>query len=341
MQNDKKNVKKPFYKRTWFIVIAIIIVLGIIGSYLGSSNNGKEPNDNSEIANIGISPTEIFSSTPNITERTDTIQNESASPSDTLVPTIEIPQSGLVMFNQDNIIISLTKIDRDRSGYVTDIELLIENNGNMEKNVRTTPNVWSVVKINNITFKSTFAVAVTPGKKATSKLNLDSDEVKLFDIKNIYGVSIQFQTDDPSNNYMITNAKVYDPSYLKIADIPEYGDFGGGKLVFTNDKADVYACGFTSSIIYKEAVFVIKNKAGYDLKYDLASVSIDGYMSGQTEQSGDIYNDTYRAFYVPLDDKYKNVDVGEIEFTLKEEDFLSIISLNKTDVGVVTIDYNK
>ncbi|HIZ18552.1 MAG TPA: zinc ribbon domain-containing protein [Candidatus Olsenella stercoravium] len=44
-QSPASQQKKPFYKRTWFIVIVVILVLGAIGSASGSGSADNEPSN--------------------------------------------------------------------------------------------------------------------------------------------------------------------------------------------------------------------------------------------------------------------------------------------------------
>ena len=42
------KVKKPFYKRLWFIILAFIVVVGIIGSIGGGDSDGSSGSSTSE-----------------------------------------------------------------------------------------------------------------------------------------------------------------------------------------------------------------------------------------------------------------------------------------------------
>ena len=48
--NSEVKVKKPIYKRWWFIVIAVVLVLGIIGSFMDDGEDADKPKEPAKIA---------------------------------------------------------------------------------------------------------------------------------------------------------------------------------------------------------------------------------------------------------------------------------------------------
>ena len=57
---EKAKVKKPFYKRWWFIVILVLLVLGIIGSIFGDDSDKKtsEPKEKTQTEQKADKPAE-------------------------------------------------------------------------------------------------------------------------------------------------------------------------------------------------------------------------------------------------------------------------------------------
>lgn len=51
---SQEKTKKPFYKKWWFIVIAMLILLGIVGSLIGpeSTNKNQKPTKNTEDVSV-------------------------------------------------------------------------------------------------------------------------------------------------------------------------------------------------------------------------------------------------------------------------------------------------
>jgi hypothetical protein len=47
MSSKSNSAEKPFYLRTWFFVVAGLIVLGVIGSLTGSGDEANSPSDES------------------------------------------------------------------------------------------------------------------------------------------------------------------------------------------------------------------------------------------------------------------------------------------------------
>lgn len=252
---------------------------------------------------------------------------------------VQIPAGGLVIFDKADLVITVTSVNRDRNGYVTDIDFTITNNGTEEKSVRTVPNVWSVVKINDFTFKANLDATVAAGKTAREKLRLDNDEAKLFGLKDVFEITMQFQT-YKTENYIMKNIVKYEPSTITLSQDYTH-DFNNGNLVFSNQAADIYSCGFISTYHSDKAVFVVKNKTGSDRKFCFASLSTNGFMNKEDEVSEDIFNDTYRILYVPLDEDFSKDNVKEIEFTLKTSAFLDIISTRYTEYDTVTVNYQQ
>lgn len=51
---SQEKAKKPFYKKWWFIVIAVLVLLGIVGSLIGpdSTNKNQKPTKNKENVSV-------------------------------------------------------------------------------------------------------------------------------------------------------------------------------------------------------------------------------------------------------------------------------------------------
>jgi len=324
-QNPQRPVKKKKILPILLIVFAVIVVIIIISSLASHV-------DKSETEQVPDNP---LNTTNSQQDSSDNIQSNSPAPVPPEDVTINIPDGGLIMFDEDDIIVTVTAVNRSRAGHVTDIRFLVENNNDEEISIRIAPNFWSVIQINNLTFSAHFSTRVMPGKRSEERINLDSTETELFDLRNIYSMTIQFQTDEPNDSFMMENIYLYPPSTIIISEQKQNGSFlSNGILVFESDGADVYAFGLRRGYINR-ADFVVKNKLGHDARFKFGGLSVDGLMSDRLEESEDVYSSTYRVVSVVID----SLDVNEIEFVLREEEFLQILSMSSNDLGIVYVLY--
>ena len=51
---SQEKAKKPFYKKWWFIVIAVLILLGIVGSLIGPDSTNKSQNQTKNKENVSV-----------------------------------------------------------------------------------------------------------------------------------------------------------------------------------------------------------------------------------------------------------------------------------------------
>jgi hypothetical protein len=321
------SVEKASSKVIWTVFILLISALPLLYAISISENGGANQNPPSGMRNDVLpSPTPAESARNN---------TQTSSPE---VPRIDIPSGGIIMFDEAEIIVKLLGIKRNRSGYITEIEFEIENIGENENSIRITPNLWSVIQINNLTFKNYMSATVMPGRKSIERIRLDNNEVEMFGLRNIHNMTIQFQTDEPNDSFMMQNIVVFEPSTVLIANGGNNTDFlDAGSLVFSSDEVNVYSFGLRGGIFLSYADFVVHNKTNSDLRFRFGSLSIDGYMDTGFETSEDVFAGTFRVFSVSID----STDINEIEFMLRAEEFLSIISLDGSrDIGLVNAVYD-
>ena len=56
MENEENVVKKPFYKKAWFIVVVVIVVIAIIGGASGAFNSDKDAETGGNVTKLTASP---------------------------------------------------------------------------------------------------------------------------------------------------------------------------------------------------------------------------------------------------------------------------------------------
>jgi len=257
---------------------------------------------------------------------------------------VEVPEGGIVWFDEDNIVITATKINRNRDGNVTGIDISVVNNSTDDIGVGVLGKgmVLTAVKINNqFSIGTGFGVDVAAGKTARTEIDIDSDDaVNLFEIKNVYEITADIITYN-FGDFIATNVVEYGPRTLTIAQNTNGSSFTNGTLVFSNEYADVYASNFSVSWLGRtSAFFVVKNKDSTDFIFKLERFSINGIMEDRwTSESGRIYNNTYRIFKVLLSEEYNEDNIEEIEFTISTSPFTDMISLDGDPIGVVTAKY--
>ena|GEM_PF-3604071 len=311
----------------FFVLIFALIFVGFILETCsgGSSSSQSTPASNRQSGNTST-----------------TINGNTSTPTSSSrpIPTseqINIPAGGIVLFNEDGMVVSVVGVNRNRSGLITEIQFEVENNMKEEYNIRNRPNVWSVISVNNLTFQGHLSARVMPGRKSSERIRLDSDEVELFDLRDVYSLTMQFQTDRPNDTFMMKDILVYPPSNVVVAEGEHGNDFlGRGSLVFSSEVADVYSFGIRRNVFLYYADFVVHNKTDRDLRFCFGGLSIDGFMDSGFETSEDVYAGTYRIFSVGLDSS----DIREIEFMLREEGFLEIFSSESKDIGLVNVIYD-
>ena len=254
------------------------------------------------------------------------------------VPLVNIPDGGIVIFDEDGFVVTVMQVNRGRDGYVSDIDFTITNNGEDEKSIETVNRnfVSSAIKINNFSLRDSLSSTVSAGKAARENVNFSSQDMGLLGIKDVYDITMQFEIYE-SVDFVRKNVVEYEPATIVISE-NNHPDFINGNLVFSNQQADVYACGFYSGWLLTEAVFVVKNKTDNDAWFGIESVSVNGIMNDD-EGRGDIYKDTYRIFRVTLEDDFNETNVNEIEFTLRMGEFQSIVPSRKEEIAIVTVAY--
>jgi len=253
---------------------------------------------------------------------------------------VEVPDGGIVMFDDDDMIVTITGVSRNRDGFVTEISFLIENNGDEERAIETLNNsfITKAVMINNISIQAGISTTVAAGKAARETMRIDNDDATLFEIWNVYEIAMQFETYTP-DGFMRANQIEHELSTATV-ESSTFSDFNNGRLAFSNDYAEVFACDFSSGFLSDSVVFVIKNISDNDAHFRLESISVNGIMNDSTVgNGGNIFRDTYRVFRIMLDDDVDTRDINEIEFRLELGEFNDIVTFSPRDIGIVTITY--
>jgi len=304
------------------VAFFVVLALASIGDDSDSSNNGptndgttQSPSSNSGSNDITVSP----------------------SPE---APQIDVPEGGIILFDESDMIVTVTGIERTRDGYVKNIQFLIENNGSDERAIETLNNnfITKVVRINNFSIQAGISATVASGKAARETMSIDNKDAELFNIKDIFEISMQFETYTPDNFNRVNNI-VHELSTISIAS-NNFSSFNNGTLAFSNDYVEIYSCDFSSGLLSSSMVIVVKNISNNDAHFRLENISVNGIMnSSSIGNGGNIFNETYRIFRIMLDDDVDTRDINEIEFKLELGDFNDIVSFNTKDIGIVTITY--
>ena len=349
--NWQTNSKKPFYKKVWFWLVVtspvslfILLFIIVVATSGGSTNQSVStysptliPSQNmQESPPLAITQDNATASQIPMQTPSNTISLESANSIETL---LEIPEEGICIFDNDGIVVTLTRVNRDRNSYVSDIDFLIANNNSVENSIENLNSsfITSAVRINNLSVSASFSATIAAGKLARANMRLDSDDVTLFGIKNVYEIAIPFVIYGDEGFY--GKSIEYEPTNVHLFD-HNYDEFTGGDLVFSNKDVDIYSCGFVSGWRSWDVVFVVKNKTNENTHFILDSMSVNGIMnSNDRGNHGDLLKGTYRIFRITLDDDISGENVNEIEFTIKSAEFSDIVTFNKTTIGIVNVEY--
>jgi len=266
--------------------------------------------------------------------------NETPSPTEDDTPRVEVPDGGLILFDDDNMVVTVTGIQRNRSGFVTEIEFLIENNGAVERSIETLNRnfITTAVSINNFSIATSLSADVAPGRAARDRMRIDRSDAELFELRNVYKITAEFET-YTRDGLARTDKLSHEPSTVIIQenDLPE---FTNGNFVFANEDFEVFSAGFSSGFLSYSAIFVIRNTTGNDYNFSLDGINVNGIMNESTRGSnGNIFNNTYRVFSIRLDDDVNANDVREIEFRVEVGDFNTVVAFNTEYLATVVIEY--
>ncbi|MDR2599752.1 MAG: TMEM14 family protein [Oscillospiraceae bacterium] len=328
------SVDKIKSKVIWGVLLAVIGLAPILISF--SENDLTDLYVPKNITNNGNNNTNQPANNDD--------NNSTTDPTPQAPSGVEVPDGGIVWFEEDGIVITVMKINRNRDGYVSGIDISVENNSTDDIGVGVLGKgmVLTAVKINNqYSIGTGFGVNVAAGKIAKTEIDIDRDDaVRLFEIKNVYEITADIITYN-FGDVIATGVVEYGPHTLTIAQNTSGSSFNNGTLIFSNEHTDVYACNFSVSWLGRtSAFFVLKNKDSTDFIFKLEKFSINGIMEDRwTNESGRIYSNTYRIFKVLLSEDYSEDNIKEIEFTISTSSFTDMISLYGDPIGVVTVMY--
>jgi len=320
MNSKKKNIPLIII----LVVVGIIVISGIANSFKDKDDVNTYNPSNTENA-IGSSQNETVSDSTNtaLKEKSDKV---------------EIPEGGIVIFDKDGITITAQAVKRDSNGLLKGLDLLIENNNEVEKNVCVYPDAafGGPVLVNGYSMKSSFNETVSAGKKAKTTFTFDDDTVTLLNFDNLYSFSAHFGTYESRDDYMKHEVKTYDPVEFVLK---EFSASPTGDLVYNDNGIEIYKCGFKQSFILSYAVFIIKNN-GNDSNFEFDSVSINDIMLDRTlTDSVDIFGGSYAVILQTLGEDDKEENIKSIEFTLKKSEINEIFSLDKETIDIITVNY--
>lgn len=325
MENRKKENKNGVFN---FILVSIVIFFAIVLTNSLSGKNVKTDTEPDSSAETPIAESET---------------TETAAPIKTSVANrIEIPADGLVIFDNDGILITATSIQRASDGLITGLDVLLENNNDIEKVICFWPDaaLGGPITVNGYSMKTHFNETVAAGKKSKAKIEFDSDTVELLQFENLYELVAPFGTYESRDDLMKHNITTYKPETIKLGALTIES---AGELIYNENGIEVYKCGFKNSVFSSNsAIFVIKNNLGSDKRLNIESVSVNGLMN-DTSEFIDIFDSTYSVLLLPLryDDgkKYDEGNVDEIEFTLKSNEINNFFSFDSETIGIVAVSY--
>lgn len=298
--------KKPFYKKAWFWILAVLIVMiGAAASGCDSDEDLKKPSDVQTDSSV-TAPKE--DETAGTTAPADKEENEDPAPE-------QITIEETLLYDANGITITATGVKDSLFGQ--EITLQIVND--TAKNVAVSSQYLSV---NGYMMGTTgFYGQVAAGKKAVEPLTLYASELNEAGIETVAKIEFNIHIIDTDDYTTIDDSDLVCLSTSAGEDFVQPVD-DSGDLVYDDNGIRVICKGLKENIIWDGAVvFLIENTSKEYATVHAENLSVNGYMVSETLWS-ELRPDTrsIEAMYLLTLDEIglDSVDeVEDIEFTLR------------------------
>ena len=242
-----------------------------------------------------------------------------------------------VVFEQNDIIITVKSLDFEDSFFGPSLKLIVENN--------STQNITAQIRnlsINNIMVESIFSCDVVSGKKANDEITFMSSSLDTANIEIIKNIEFSFHIFDNDSWDTIVDSEAIsietsaDPSYVQ-----EY-DNSGFTAVDSNDiTIIVKKLDSEDSFWGAELFVVIENNSGENITVQARNVSINGFMVDPIFScevvSGKVAFDTITFMESDLaDNDISDITSIELEFHVFNTD--SWDTIFDSDIVTITFD---
>ena len=239
---EKEKNKKPFYKRIWFW-IAVIIVVGAIGSGTGGSSDDKKDENNN---NVNVS--------------SDKKQ--------------EVKVETQVIYDKKDIKVTVTGY---KSGglFGDSLQLQIENNSSKNIGVST----GDSVAINGIMIGDLMVADVAAGKKTNEELTFFSTDLKAAGIETIKDIEFSLHIYDNDSFDTIDDSDLITVTTNADKNFKQEIDRTGTLAVDEKDvKIYVKKVDSEESFWGADVYLMVENNTGKDISVYVEDVSINGFM---------------------------------------------------------------
>jgi hypothetical protein len=263
METGQKKAKKPIFKRWWFWVLAVLVVLSIPAAL---SQGDKEASATPSAASSPASP-----SPQGADAAEDELSVEEPEPA-TPEPAPEVSISEKVLLDEGGIKITATGLSKSFMG--NSVELLIENNSDAPVTVHVDD-----VSVNGFMFEPLFSCSVASGKKANDSINLYDDDLEAAQISLIKDLELKFKFLDPDTyaTFFVSGAIAFETdgseSYQQ-----SYDDSGVLLMDQNGVKATIKKLDSQDSFWGADLYLYIENGSGGNIVMDADECSINGFM---------------------------------------------------------------
>jgi hypothetical protein len=172
------KIKKPWYKKWWVWVIAVVVVGGIAGS--GKGEDDKTTPQVSTTAQNGTATADT-ADTANTADTADTATAEAPA---------EVQQEPVVLWDNNGLKVTYTGVEED---FMTmKLNVLIENNTDKDRTVSL-----ESLDVNGYSIDSTLYSEVTAGKKKNDSISIFTSDLEkngIKDLKDVDEVEIKLKS---------------------------------------------------------------------------------------------------------------------------------------------------
>ena len=309
-----------------YIPIFLVFILLISSLACGSSSQTAE-----EPSNVTTGEETA------VTGNTEVDENESTEDEIQTVSDDEVVIQEQVVFDQNDIIITVKSLNFEDSFFGPSLKLIVENNSaqNITAQIRN-------LSINNVMVDSIFSCDVASGKKANDEITFMSSSLETANIEIMKNIEFSFHIFDSDSWDTIIDSETInietsaDPSYVQ-----EYDQSGFAALNSNNISIIVKKLESEDSFWGADLFVFIENNSGENITVQVRNVSINGFMVDPIFScdvvSGKVAFDTITFLESDLtDNDISDITSIELEFHIFNTDSWDTI----LDSDIVTITFD-
>lgn len=245
--------KKPVYKRPWFIILIVLIVLGLFAKINNTSDYSEQ---NTSSANRSTTVESVVSETSS-----------------------HIPEiKKVVVYQKNNVIITATGMEKDGSNW--NVNLFIENNSSLNLGFNAHAYAVNGIMTKNNIYDMDCDVAA--GKKANTALVIKNRILEEYGIKEIRCIDVLFWAYDNDASF-----KEFDTGQIEIQTslFDNTHEHFEGKAIYDEKGIKVKYLGNDRNDYY----FSIRNDTGSYFNFDFDEITINDFT--RTETDFDLYDE--------------------------------------------------